>query len=167
MDIKKRLNNNTLKLVDAISGIPGSDFNRKPDADSWSIADVVEHLYRSEFGIPKVLQGKTKKAKNRDSDAIIENLKNKLLDTETKVKASDAISPKEAEKNREEWILKFKENRDKILNILENDPEMDAICLAFEHPIFGYLTKYEWVLFNIYHTERHIKQIERISLKID
>ncbi|MDR9417907.1 DinB family protein [Gracilimonas sp.] len=165
MDLKERLSENTDKLVKAASSVPEDQFNTKPDAKSWSVADIVEHLYRTEFGFPKLFQGETDKDPNRNSEAIIESFRTKLLNTGKKVKASSVVVPKVQNKDRQDWLQKFKDQRKTIQEHIEN-LEADEICKMFEHPIFGYLTRAEWIYFGIYHTERHIKQMNNTIQKI-
>lgn len=61
MDLKNKLKENTELLIETVTEVPDSKFNTQPEEGSWSVAQVVEHLYRSEFGIPKLFQGKLKR----------------------------------------------------------------------------------------------------------
>lgn len=168
MDLKKELSENTETLIAMIDQVPDSRFNTKSGGaeDSWSVADVVEHLYRSEFGIPKLFTGKTEVVADREPDAYIETMRKRFLESGEKMKASDITLPTKGEKPKEELISKFQKNRLKIAELTgELTPE--ALCLLFEHPIYGYLTRLEWVHFNIIHTQRHMRQIERIKSQIN
>lgn len=168
MDLKKKLLENTETLIAKVDQVPDSQFNTKPGGaeDSWSVADVVEHLYRSEFGIPKLFTGKTEAVADRAPDAYLEDMRKRFLESDKKMKASGIILPEKGEKPKETLISKFRKNRLEIAK-LTGELNLEALCLSFKHPIYGYLTRLEWVHFNIIHTQRHMRQIERIKSQIN
>jgi hypothetical protein len=45
--------------------------------------------------------------------------------------------------------------------------ELSRTCLAFEIPVYGFLTRTEAIYFVIYHTQRHIQQLKNISRSFD
>lgn len=166
MDLKNKLKENTELLIETVTEVPDSKFNTQPEEGSWSVAQVVEHLYRSEFGIPKLFQGETQKDIDRAPDAYIEQMRKQFLESDRKMEASGIILPTEEEKSKEELIAKFELNRTKITELIGKlDP--DELCLMFKHPIFGYLTRQEWAHFNIIHTQRHLGQIQRILSQLN
>lgn len=166
MDLKNKLKENTDLLIETVTEVPDSKFNIQPEEGSWSVAQVVEHLYRSEFGIPKLFQGETQKDIDRAPDAYIEQMRKQFLESDRKMKASGIILPREGESSKEELISKFELNRTKISELIGKlDP--DELCLSFKHPIFGYLTRQEWAHFNIIHTQRHLGQIQRILSQLN
>lgn len=166
MDLKNKLKENTELLIETVTNIPDSKFNIQPQEGSWSVAQVVEHLYRSEFGIPKLFQGKTQKDIDRAPDAYIDQMRKQFLESDRKMEASGVILPTEEEKSKEELIAKFELNRTKITELIGKLDE-DELCLSFKHPILGYLTRQEWVHFNIIHTQRHLGQIQRILSQLN
>ncbi|HET8864381.1 MAG TPA: DinB family protein [Gracilimonas sp.] len=166
MDLKNKLLENTEDLIGITKPIPDPQFNMKAEEDTWSVADVFEHLYRSEYGIPRLLTGKTTKEIDRAVDANLELMREQFLKSDTKMKASGVILPTEGEKSKEDLIFKFHENRKKIAE-LSQELDPGELCLAFKHPVYGFLTRLEWVHFNIIHTRRHIKQIKRILSQLN
>lgn len=165
MTLKDQLLENTDALVAAIEEFPDSTFNRKPEEDTWSAAEVLEHLYRSEFGIPKLFVGKTKTLTDRSPDAQVETMKQRFLESDKKMKASGVIIPSEGEKSKGDLINTFCKNREKIAQLIDTLPP-EELCLRFEHPILGHLTRMEWVHFSIIHTQRHMRQLERIKAQL-
>lgn len=166
MDLKNKLKENTELLIETVTEVFESKFNLQPEEGSCSVAQVVEHLYRSEFGIPKLFQGETQKDIDRASDAYIEQMRKQFLESDRKMEASGVILPTEEEKSKEELTAKFELNRTKITELIGKLDE-DELCLSFKHPIFGYLTRKEWAHFNIIHTKRHLGQIQSILSKLD
>lgn len=162
MTLKDQLLENTDVLVSAIEDFPDSTFNTKPDQDFWSAADVLEHLYRSEFGLPRLFVGETKTLTDRTPDALVEGMKQRFLESDTKMTASGVILPTSGEKSKQELVATFRKNRERIAQLLDEYPP-EELCLKFKHPIFGHLTRMEWVHFNIIHTQRHMRQLARIK----
>lgn len=161
MSLKKKLDHNTEALLSKIGEIADDQFHSKPDAETWSPAQVVEHLYRSEFGIPKLFSGPVKSDPDRDSETLIAKMRSQFLDPDKKLKAKGVILPGEEVKPKEQLISNFQSLREKIA-IMADENDASEVCLSFEHPVFGHLTREEWVYFNIFHTERHMDQIDRI-----
>ncbi|MCP9290614.1 MULTISPECIES: DinB family protein [Gracilimonas] len=165
MTLKEQLLNNTDVFIDKINEFTDAQFNLKPDSDSWSAADVLEHVYRSEFGVPRLFTGETKKLNDRKPDAHVSRMKQRFLESDAKMEASGVILPTEGKKSRESLIEKFRSNRIKIAGLIEDLPA-DELCLKFEHPVFGLLTRMEWVHFSIIHSQRHQKQLDRIQSQL-
>lgn len=165
MTLKEQLLENTDALITAIEQIPLQQFNTKPNEESWSAAEVLEHLYRSEFGLPRLFVGETKALNGRAPDANLETMRQRFLNLDDKMKASGVILPTEGDKPREELVDKFRQNRKKIAQLISELPP-EELCLKFEHPILGHLTRMEWVHFTIIHTQRHMHQIKRIQSQL-
>ncbi|WP_103665297.1 DinB family protein [Gracilimonas amylolytica] len=165
MDLKEQLNNNTEALLSKIGQIADEQFHAKPDDETWSPAQVLEHLYRSEFGIPKLFMGEAEPDPDRDSEAIIEKMRKQFLESDKKYKASGVILPGEEKKSKEELTSNFRSLREKIA-VLADQFDSKEVCKAYEHPVYGYLTREEWLNFNIIHTQRHMAQIDRILQRL-
>jgi hypothetical protein len=41
--------------------------------------------------------------------------------------------------------------------------DLTAACIGLPHVRIGVMTRMEWVYFTIYHTERHLKQLQRLQ----
>ncbi|MTI89725.1 MAG: DinB family protein [Balneolaceae bacterium] len=165
MEFTDQLKENTAELLAEVQGVPEDIFNTQPAEGEWSIANVVEHMYRSEYGIAKLLDGETKPLTDRDTDSKIDTIKKKLTNFETKVKASGAILPTEGEKSKDALLSSFKKNRT-VITDLAKKKNPHELCLKFEHRFFGFLTRKEWIIFCVYHTRRHIHQIQHIKNRI-
>ncbi|WP_421774005.1 DinB family protein [Gracilimonas sp.] len=165
MTLKNHLLENTETFIAKINEFTDSQFNIKPDSDSWSAANVLEHMYRSEFGIPRLFTGETRQLTDRQPDAYLPDMKKRFLESDAKMQASGVILPTEGEKTKESLIEKFHSNRNKIAKLIDELPQ-EELCLKFKHPVFGYLTRMEWTHFSIIHSQRHLKQLERIQSQI-
>jgi hypothetical protein len=165
MSLKDKLNQNTAALMGKIGEIADDQFNAKPDDISWSPAQVIEHLYRAEFGVPKLFSGETKTDPDRDSEKIIEKMRVQFLESDRKLKARGVILPGNEKKSKEVLSSDFRNLREEI-TLMVDEYDGDQVCILFEHPVYGYLTREEWIHFNIFHTKRHMRQIDHILARL-
>ena len=92
-------------------------------------------------------------------------MKKRFLESDKPMNASGVILPTGDAKSKAELIQTFTENRAKIADLIDELPE-EELCLKFAHPIFGNLTRMEWVHFSIIHTQRHMRQLDRIQTQL-
>ena len=59
-------------------------------------------------------------------------------------------------------VQKIKEIRNHLKNIAETS-DLTTLCVDMEFPSFGQLTRYEWLRFILFHTQRHTRQIVNIG----
>jgi dihydrofolate reductase len=156
------LDHTTSELLELISSFSETQINEIPSAGSWTAAQVAEHVTKSNIGIIKSLQ-REGKSPDRSPDAGIEGLKKTFLDFEKKLQSPEFILPSQdiyqkklAIDNLEASIAELKEVSKRI-----NLSEM------ISHPIFGEITKLELLHFVVYHTQRHIHQLENIFMTTD
>jgi len=162
MDLLKKYEANTASFIELIKDFPDSLFNSKPTENIWSAAENVDHIIRSEFGIARLFNGDTKKDPGRDINEKIENIESQFLDRSRKLQASGVVLPSDGEKSKSELIKKFESSRNQVLGLIKTQ-DLDEVCIRFEHPLFGHMTRREWVHFNIVHTQRHGKQISELK----
>jgi len=152
---------NTDEFVNLIESIPDEYFNSKPDEDIWSPAENVEHIIRSEFGIVRLFNGETSKPSDRNSEKLIQKMENIFLNRAQKVKATGVVLPTTDEKQKDELIEKFTSSRSKVTELLHTQ-DLDEICKKYKHPVFGFITRREWIHFNMVHAKRHSLQIKEV-----
>ena len=161
MELIKKFRKNTQQLSDLIDSFSDDQFAMKPSEDEWSAAEILEHLYRSEFGIPKLFNGESNPS-DRDADAYVQKMENALLNYSKKTQAPEFIQPKNSNSDKADLLAKFSTNREKIVRAyLQNSP--NEICLLYPHPFYGSLTRLEWLNFCILHAQRHIHQLKGIQ----
>lgn len=161
MELLDKLNHNTELVFTQIEAFSESGFNAKPSEKEWSAAEVIEHLFRSEFGIPKLFRGPSE-LPDRAPDLFVSKMEQGLLNLTKKVQAPDTIKPTSGPKSKPQLFSKFKENRNRITEAyLSTSP--NEICSLFDHPFYGPLTRLEWIYFCIFHTQRHLHQLKAIS----
>ena len=128
-----------------------------PFVNSWTGAQVADHLTKSNISIAKamLLNGTNI---NRDPRERVEELKAVFLDFNSKLKSPDFILPAQDSYEREvviqnlEWSVK---------KLMEVGREAD-LSEMINHRAFGDITKFEILYFVHYHTQRHMHQLDKI-----
>jgi hypothetical protein len=147
-------------LHSLLSGIDEEHFNTKPSPGSWSPAQVGDHLYRS-YAVLETLRGKTAPLNDRNIDEKAREFRPVFLDFDTKLESPDFILPSEKPIEQEHLLSNLQTRTDAIMEFVrEND--LSAICLDFELPGAGTLTRLEWLHFISVHTQRHNHQLKNI-----
>ncbi len=121
---------------------------------------MVQHVFLSARGLDEVLNGETKQA-DRDPEKLVEHLRTVFLNMDTKMKSPSFIDPEQKNYNKPEMLDAIKHIH---LNVGEQivDLDLTKICLSFEMPQTGYLSRFELLSFIIFHTTRHTIQLEKI-----
>lgn len=158
--VKKDFRQSTNNLLDVLSDIPKEIFDKQPESKEWSIGKVAEHLIKVEIGTVRLFTGPTEPSA-RDAEQKVEQIKRRMLDHETKMRAYGPIVPDDKPKDKTKALEKIQNIRQQISSFIDI-LDLTEIITGFEHPIFGPLTRIEWIYFNIYHSRRHVHQIRLI-----
>lgn len=160
-DIRDDLKKSTNELLEIISDFPEQYFNTQPKNGGWSAGQVAEHLIKVETGTVRIFTGETKTCE-RDSSAKFRTIKEQMSDFERKMKATGPILPDENPKDKKKVLNKLQDIRQRLTSMIEVH-DLSEIITDFNHPIFGTLTRLEWIWFNIHHGRRHARQIQKLA----
>ncbi|TDX02383.1 DinB family protein [Dinghuibacter silviterrae] len=147
-------------LQEALSAFDPESFNVVPYAGSWTAGQVTDHLVKA-GGVTRILHGRTVPTQRRP-DEKVEMLRHIFLDFNAKMKAPDFIVPGDGPFVFSEQIATL---TDIWGGIAESSRTLDPTltCADMELPVFGLLTRLEWISFYMVHTQRHIHQLHRIQ----
>lgn len=151
----------TLQLLQCLSNFDKEKFNFSPDGKTWSAAQIAGHLLMLEVIANKALKGETIPT-NRPPDEKINLIKTVMSDVNTKRIAPEVVQPSAELKDPQLMIEQIKFQRE-LLKKTISEMEMTEACVSFKHPGIGTLTRLEWVYFTIFHTERHLQQLQRLE----
>lgn len=146
-------------LIETLEAFDLKRFNQVPPSGGWTAGQVSEHLLKS-AGVVEVIAGQTAEP-TRPADAMVDTLASIFLDFTTKLQSPDFIVPEAKQYDQQEMIARLKTVWDKIvegIRILD----LSALCLDFAMPGLGPLTRLEWISFYIFHTQRHLRQLDRL-----
>jgi hypothetical protein len=156
-DLMNSLKQTTSSLLKLVEKFEIEEINRIPFPGSWTPAQVADHVTKSNRSIGKalLLNGT---AINREIDERVPELKNVFLNFETKLKSPDFILPDNGHFVKIVLIANLSHSIEKLK---ENAAASD-LSLLINHPAFGDISKFEILHFVLYHTQRHIHQLENI-----
>lgn len=149
-------------LLNEINLLSYEEFNYIPEVNSWSIAQVCDHLALTEKTFAKAIAYGIKKSDLRSDPKNIDN----ILDRSFKLVAPDIVKPPLEPIEASQIIDQLSQSRD-ILNSVLNTVE-DASVLAdksVKHPFYGDLPLIQWIKLVYLHEQRHIEQIKEIKSK--
>lgn len=148
----------TQSLIECTERVPENIFNSKPSENSWSPGDILEHLMIIEGYVNSLYTGETKKCV-RNPLLQIEKIEKTFMDFQKKYSAQGPVIPSKNEKIKQTILTQITKSRTAFVEAVKLH-DLTEICLGYEHFFFGQMTRVEWIYFNIYHSKRHIRQIE-------
>lgn len=160
----KRLNAIHQNLIGAITPIDPEIFARRPSAEEWSVAEIVQHLALVEARVIKDLQ----KALAKEPERV--GFLKRLIPTSivasrlVRVKAPSAVNPLEVP-DKETVIQNFQRARSSLQELCAAHDIKRFRQVLFNHPFLGKIDGVATVSFVGYHERRHYKQIREVLRK--
>lgn len=151
-------------VADAVKGLSEAQWKFKPVPDRWSIAEIVEHLAVTEDLVSKKVlvdlpaaPAPSASHNARQVDALVLA---KMNDRSVKAQAPPQIVP------TGRWspsgaLQHLLDSRAQTIALFEAMP--DPRHHVIDHPAFGPLDGYEWVLVVAAHSARHTQQILEVK----
>jgi hypothetical protein len=81
------------------------------------------------------------------------------------MKSPGIVLPTDTPLHKDEVLTRIKAAA-AVLHDCVNNLDLTLTCLGFELPRMGPLTRWEWLHFILFHTERHVRQLEKIYEKL-
>lgn len=131
--------------------------NDIPFKGSWTAAQVADHITRSNRSIAQALSLEGKPA-DRDPEARKAELAAIFLDFKTKLQVPDFILPLHDTYSKTSLLTALSASADALRSAIK----VAALDEAIHHPAFGEITKLELLYFVLYHTQRHMHQLQHI-----
>jgi hypothetical protein len=144
-------------LLHLVNSFSEKGLNTIPFEGSWTAAQVIDHVTKSNKSITQALSLEGKPA-GREPDERTPELAKIFLDFKTKLKSPDFILPTQDNYQKASLITALKLSIKKLKEVSGNTSLADAI----EHKAFGEITKMELLYFVVYHTQRHMHQLQHI-----
>jgi uncharacterized damage-inducible protein DinB len=161
---------NAKKFLDDIEHVSDEQWKFKPVPNAWSVGEVSEHITLSESLLYSIVQ-KTLLAPPDDEKAKTlagneKQLMVSVMDRSVKAQAPEVIKPTGRFVTKQELIEAFKIARSQTINYVKTtqDPLKNHVA---NHPAFGDLTTYQWLVFIAGHASRHVAQLEEVKNNIN
>ena len=146
-----------MQVVGLARSLDEEKWNTIPYKGSWTPAQLVRHLLKSVSGIRQLVEKPTKPA-DRDPGERILQLKQNFLDITKTMQSPEFIVPEKMHYNKESLITEF----EAALSPLTKLKDVNLNELITGLPL-GPITKLEIIHFILYHFQRHLIQMKRIT----
>jgi uncharacterized damage-inducible protein DinB len=161
LDGLKNLTATRNRLLKEISGLSDAELNRKPNPDTWSVAQVCHHLYLSESVFTQAIIYGLTKSNGRKAEPVPVQL---AVDRTQKAKAPDIVAPGDDSLDSEQIKKFLHHSRNQFLEFYNQLEDKSILAeKSTKHPLFGYMPLDQWVELIYLHEERHIEQIKEIK----
>lgn len=168
-DIFEYLDETKESLEASVNDLSAEQMQFKPDDESWSVAQIVEHIITVEGALKSMLEAKIQAGENLDQKSEIKMSDDDVVALITnrteKIKTQDQFQPSGKFSEADEAMEAFEDQREDIVDWLKG-AEVDMRNYVNEFP-FGKIDAYQTVLFMAGHTERHTAQIEEVKANPD
>ncbi len=145
------------QLLTLMSSLNETDINQIPFEDSWTAAQLASHITKSNKGIAQALEMEGTVC-DRDPAEGAAKLKKMFLDFSVKYKSPEFILPTKNTYQKDLVTDELKASIERLIS-MRNAVNLSEII---EVPLFGATTKLELLYFVLYHTQRHLHQLQNI-----
>ena len=151
-------------FLDSIAGLSDAQWNFKPAADRWSIAECAEHIAVSDDSLFDLMRQTLKSAAAPEKKSAVKDefILRVVPDRSVKAKAPEFLQPKRRWPDRETLIAHFKQSRDRNIAYIQTT-EDDLRSHFMDHPLLKTIDAYQVMLLLSAHCERHTAQIEEVK----
>jgi hypothetical protein len=147
-------------FIAAFSAFDETRINTQHAPQQWTPAQVAMHIILATDGVP---DNKTQ-ATDREPDLYLARIRPWWEDLNQKFTAPEPLQPDTKVYAKDEVLKELSRVRKKDLDILATQ-DLVMVCMDFELPTIGYLTRYEWLWFIEMHLKRHTFQLCNILEK--
>lgn len=147
----------TNEFLQLVRSCDEEELNTVPYKGSWTVAQVAEHVTRSNITIIQSMQIEGKKS-TRELDERVPELKATFLDFTIKLNSPGFILPTKATYQKDPLVSDLERSIKRLREVSEKADFSEAL----NHPIFEEITKLEIFHFVLYHTQRHIQQLKKV-----
>jgi DinB superfamily len=155
------LDANTDALIEQIINFDPRLFHQQTSAESWSAAQLTEHLYVFDKLVYHLITGETEPA-HRAADEKVSLIQAAMNNRSRSIVAPDPIVPLGKNKDQQVLITKIITTRKDSYKVIQN-ADLSLLCLGFTHKGFGPMTRLEWIVFMMAHAQRHFHQFKKIA----
>ena len=146
------------QLQDLMSSIDDNNVNTVPYEDSWTAGKLFRHVEKSISGMAGAMKTESKAAE-RDAGERIPQLKSAFLDFSTKMKSPDFVAPEAGPFTKN---VASEDLNKAFGEFTTNTNAADLNEMVVGLPL-GDITKLEMLHFVLYHTQRHLHQMNNIT----
>lgn len=151
-------------VVQAVTGLSGTQWKYHEAAGRWSVSEIVEHLALTETVLFGAVQDTASKGQrstpSRQYSTLDQLILTSVPDRTTKATAAPGTEPNSGW-TPDKALDEFRTRRQKTIDFLQAAKGLRD--RTSESPFGEPMDAYQWLLFISAHTERHLKQINEVK----
>jgi hypothetical protein len=154
------------ELLDTLEGVPVEKLMKRPAPESWSVAQIVEHLRVVEGGVARLLAKRAIQAREAgmgeetSTDSVLNCLDEHMPKLLGPIKSPSAVQPR-ADVNAHDALAGLHISRQALRTAAETADGLPLGKIKHTHPVLGDIDLYQWLIFIGQHEARHARQIRR------
>jgi hypothetical protein len=153
-------------LLKSLASLDAASLNRKPDAATWSILQVIAHLTKSEAGTLQYIKKKTQDPASLEKAGLVPWFRIAALvagiNSPMKFKAPKSTADVPETADFQAASLAWAEVREDWRGFIETFPQVLSDRAIFRHPYVGMLGPAQVMIFLNQHLGNHTRQIAGI-----
>lgn len=156
------------RLRARLEGINDGSERARLSEDSWSVAEIAEHLAIIEERLSKLFPVMLTKAEagglQRTADQPFQPISVEAIlerSRREKYSAPETARPT-GEVSLTDSLARLDNSRASITSLRPRLEALDLTSVRYPHPVFGPMDTYQWLIFIAAHESRHLRQIESI-----
>jgi len=148
------------QILDFLQQVTDDQARTRPSEESWSILEVLEHLYLIENFVVHQMEQAIEKGSDQQAD-----LKpiNRTTERGYKVIAPEYLQPKGQFVSVEDAKGHLEKSREHTLFLIHNNDQDLLQKRVMPHPAFGDMNLEQWAEFVGWHELRHLEQMKEIK----
>jgi hypothetical protein len=158
-------------LESAARPLPYERWAERPSEDSWSVAQVFDHLHLSEASVAKLVAKRIARAKEagvgpeRSEESVLQSLAFFPVVEGPRRQAPEIVVPR-ADARAPEVHDALRRSRADLYAALREGDGLALGEITATHPALGVINLYQWILFIGQHEARHTRQIDEIVRRL-
>ena len=170
-ELRAHLETGRRALLDAVAAVPAPDQQRQPAPGRWSVAEVVEHLWRVERGVAALLRREFDRVRDRlpretATTSVLAAMNGAaMLDRQRKLQAPPPVVPPDG-LDVATGLARLRESRQALLDVVTAADGFAVGAIHAPHPLFGDHDFYQWLAFVGFHEARHAAQVREIGAQL-
>ena len=150
------------RFLGSFAGISEEDARVRPDENSWSVLDCVEHIAVAETGMLRLLQT-TQQPRTPDAPNREQYFSERMGTRERRVESPEGGRPTGRFSSLAEAAMQFEKARARTIRFVqENLVDLRTTQVTHPHALVGNVSSYEMVIIMARHAERHALQIQDV-----
>ena len=155
------------ELLKSFADVPGDRLCRRATEDSWSVAEILEHLRMVEAGVARLITKRVGQAREaglgdeKAPDAVLPTFAQHKAKLEQAVLVAPATVLPRPNIDISEAVEGLESSREALRAAAVSADGLSIGEIKHTHAILGELDLYQWLIFVGEHEGRHRKQIER------